>query len=202
MEKFVRENGEVQFERVTPTEGGVTSLQDLLKGTKVDHALLVTGMTGSNAIGTLQEFCKQYKEEVVLAMQTEDSAIQDAFVRKEKLSETVNILACLGFEDITLYTGEVNSSVMLCHNERWADFVARLSAYFAGACMAGSSYKNMEYLQIFADCFEGGENGRVLDFMEQMCKALGHGKISSTIIHAIEDASKIRKYTAEKSSIF
>lgn len=202
MNKFEIKDGAVIWETVTQSEGGQENIRDILTKTKTEQAILITDITGTQAIVALKEFVTANADKIILYGVDANAFPGDDLTRWNKASSIINVLMFVGFDDVSSYVSDDNYHVLVFRNENWADFKTRLLAYFSGACMAATSYSNLDNLTIFADCFAGGENGRVLDFMEQMCKALGHGKLSATIHADIEAASKIRKYTAERSSTF
>ena len=212
MEIFEELDGKVYYEEVSPEVCSIDEVKDVLAHTGVRQALVVHGITGKGAFPVLKKFLEDYEEYPVLYV-IKDVAKEDKknLPKLNQISEQVNILTCVGFEDVSAYVEATGYRVLLYKNKAEVDFLTRLFAYFAGAFMAGSSYTKESaeeegahsiHMRIFANCFGGGANARVIDFMIQMCNALGHGKISEAIRDALRSADKIRQYTAEDSNVF
>lgn len=213
METIERDGNKICIEEVTKDSGTFADVKDVLQHTMLEKAIVITHMSGPTSIVALQEYLREHEDEPVFyALSTAAIEGEKPYEAMNRVSTQANIISCIGFEDVSDLVGSEDYRLLLCKNKVHGDVKCRICAYFAGAFMSSSSFTDVSaeangcadsvYLKIFADCFAGGKNGRVLDFMNQMCKALGRGSISSTIHKALDGADRIRQYEAEKSSVF
>ncbi len=213
METIERDGNKIAVTEVTKESGTFVDVKDALQHTMMEKAIVISQISGPTSIVALQEYLREHDgEPVFYALSAAAIEGEKPYEAMNRVSTQANIISCIGFEDVSDLVGSEDYRLLLCKNKVYDDVKCRICAYFAGAFMSSSSFTNASaeangcadsvYLKIFADCFAGGKNGRVIDFMTQMCKALGHGSISSAIHKALDGADKIRRYDAEKSSVF
>lgn len=201
MEVMRANDSEVTYQEITNGNCEIDVINDILVNTKVDKVILIHGISGPKAIVTLNQFINAHKEDIILYVLKSVSDGTDYLQQLNKISNQCNVMICVGFADISFWTGEPDMRLLVYRNDQYIDFLSRLEAWRAGAFMSGVNGDQV-CLEIFADCFEGCKNDNVLDFMKQMDKTLGRGGFSTAIMRSLENADRIGKYTAVKSSVF